>query len=79
MKTPQIPPLAGMTPLGVKPSNVVPFPRMLQPVSRDEIEIARRKTAAPLKPKTAQKPLDSGLFSDDATQADLVDQTRRGS
>jgi hypothetical protein len=48
-----------------------------RPLQTDQAEIARRKTAAPLKPKIAQKPLDFGLFGDDALQTDLVDLTRR--
>lgn len=31
------------------------------------------KAAAPLKPTSPQKPMDIGLFSDDATQIDLLD------
>jgi hypothetical protein len=65
--TPQIATLAGMTPLGIT-----------RPLQADQAEIARRKTAAPLRPKIAQKPLDFGLFSDDASQTDLVDLARRG-
>lgn len=73
---PQIPPLAGMTRLGVK-SNVVAFPGVTRPLQTDQAEIARRKTLAPLKPKTAQRPMDLGLFSDDARQTDLVDLARK--
>ena len=50
-----------------------------RPLQADQAEIARRKTATPLKPKVAQKPVDFGLFSDDASQIDLVDLARRGS
>jgi hypothetical protein len=75
-RTPQIPPLAGMTPLGVR-SNVVPFPGVTRSLHVDQTEIAKRKTSAPLKPKTPQKPCDFGLFSDDAKQSDLVDLARR--
>lgn len=65
-KTPQIPPFAGMTPLGIT-----------HPLRVDQTEIARRKAATPLKPKTPQSPCDFGLFSDDAKQIDLVDLARR--
>lgn len=36
-----------------------------------------RKAAAPIKPPAPQKPCDVGLFSDDATQLDLIDLTRK--
>lgn len=62
MRTPQVKPLPGMTPLGV-----------LNPLSQDEAEIARRLAAAPLKAARSQEPCDVGLFSDAAQQADLVD------
>lgn len=74
-RTPQIPPLAGTTPLGIN-SNVVPFPRLLQPIGRDEVEIAKRKTAEPIRPKAPQHPCDLGLFSDSAKQLDLIDVLR---
>ena len=66
-RTPQIPALAGMTPLG-----------LARPLAIDQAEIARRTAIAPLKPKTAQRPCDFGLFSDDAKQTDLVDLARKG-
>ena len=34
---------------------------------------AQREANSPLKPKEAQKPLDIGLFSDDANQLDLIE------
>lgn len=34
---------------------------------------ARRHAAAPLRPSVPQKPCDMGLFSDEATQIDLVE------
>jgi len=40
-------------------------------------ELARRRAAAPLKPATAQRPCDVGLFSDQAAQVDLVDLARK--
>ncbi|MDO8596402.1 MAG: hypothetical protein Q7R45_07245 [Sulfuricaulis sp.] len=35
-----------------------------------------RKARAPLKPQTAQKPCDDGLFSDTANQLDLMEMLR---
>jgi len=61
MKTPQIAPLAGMTPLGLPPRSV------------DEKTIAERKWQAGLKPTRAQLPPDVGLFGDDHLQLDLVE------
>lgn len=58
MKTPQLPALPGMTPLGIKPyAQVLAEKPLLGPVS--------------------QKPCDVGLFSDDASQTDLVDLLKR--
>jgi hypothetical protein len=37
------------------------------------IDVAKRQAAAPLKPSTAQKPCDIGLFSDTPKQVDLED------
>lgn len=37
-----------------------------------DAEMAQRRADAPLKPKTAQRPCDAGLFSDDANQLKLV-------
>ncbi len=67
-RTPQIPPLSAMTPLGIT-----------RPLAVDEAEIARRLAAAPLKAKIWQQPCDVGLFSDTAKQTDLVDLARRRS
>ena len=61
MKTPQVPAMPGMTPLG------------LRPMSQDVAELARRKASAPLKPAKAQAPCDHGLFGDSAAQIDLMD------
>ena len=36
-------------------------------------DLARRKAAALLKPQEPQKPLDIGLFSDEASQLDLIE------
>jgi hypothetical protein len=38
-----------------------------------DAEVAKRKAAAPLKPRIAQKLADEGLFGDWACQTDLVD------
>ncbi len=61
MKTPQIAPMAGMTPLGLK----------MPAKATDEKTIADRKWSAPLKPKAEQKACDLGLFSDDSKQSEL--------
>jgi hypothetical protein len=37
-----------------------------------DAEIAQRRALAPLKPKTAQRPCDAGLFSDEKDQLKLV-------
>jgi hypothetical protein len=37
------------------------------------IDVAKRQAVAPLKPSTAQKPCDIGLFSDTPKQVDLED------
>jgi hypothetical protein len=39
-------------------------------------ELAARRAAFPIKPKADQRPCDVGLFSDEATQLDLVDLSR---
>lgn len=36
-------------------------------------ELAKRQAAAPMRPTTAQKPMDIGLFSDTANQIDMED------
>ena len=61
MKTPQVAPLAGMTPLGLRPR------------STDERTVAERKWQAGLKPATPQLPPDVGLFGDSHLQLDLVE------
>lgn len=62
MKTPQVPAMPGMVPLG-----------LTRPLSRDLAELAQRKANAPLKPAKPQAPCDIGLFSDDANQLDLIE------
>lgn len=62
MKTPQVPAMPDMTPLG-----------LTNPLARDQVTIAQRKSAAPLKPEQPQKPMDIGLFSDEASQLDLIE------
>jgi hypothetical protein len=59
MRTPQ--PLASMTALGLKPRSV------------DEKTVAERKWLAGLKPSKPQVACDHGLFSDEASQLDLVE------
>lgn len=39
-----------------------------------DAELAERRGEQPLKPKTAQKPTEKGLFSEQNKQTDLVDQ-----
>jgi hypothetical protein len=60
MKTPQIAPMPGMSPLGV-----------LNPRNVDERTVAERKWQAPLKAPAEQKACDVGLFSDDSKQQEL--------
>jgi len=67
MKTPQLPPLAGMTPLGfARPTAAA---------------ILQRRANAPLRPTVAQEPRHElgGLFGDTHNQLDLIDQLRRES
>jgi hypothetical protein len=60
MRTPQVPAMPGMSPLGVfNPRNV------------DEKTVAERQWRKPLLPAAEQKPCDVGLFSDDSKQGDL--------
>lgn len=66
MKTPQVPAMPGMSPLG-----------FMRPVSQDQAALAQRKANAPLKPKVAQVACDVGLFGDDMLQSDLIDRGRR--
>ena len=61
MKVPQVAPLQGMTPLGLKPLSV------------DQKTVAERKWQAGIKPGKPQIACDHGLFSDDALQLDLVE------
>lgn len=63
MRTPQIPPLAGMTPLGFKePTRAV-----------NEKTLAERKWQSPKLAAKPQKPCDVGLFSDELNQLDMVE------
>ncbi len=50
---------------------------LLNALSKDQAELARRQAAAPIKPPVPQKPCDVGLFSDAALQLDIVDMARR--
>jgi hypothetical protein len=61
MKTAQVAPMAGMTPLGLN----------LPAKATDEKTVAERKWQAALKPKAEQKACDAGLFSDDSKQTEL--------
>jgi hypothetical protein len=51
---------------------------LLEAIERDRAETLRRRSAAPLKPKAPQIPCDAGLFSDEANQLDLVEQSKKG-
>jgi hypothetical protein len=78
-KTPQIPAMPGMTPLGFAPARTGDHSIGLGVANRlsdDQAELARRKAAAPLRPRKEQIACDHGLFGDDARQIDLVDLTR---
>ena len=66
MKTPQVPAMPGMAPLG-----------FMRPKSVDQVALAKLKAAAPIKPTKPQEPLDFGLFSDDSLQTDLIESLRR--
>jgi hypothetical protein len=61
IKTPQIAPMAGMTPLGLR----------LPAKSTDEKTVAERKWRDGLKPNKPQAACDVGLFSDDSKQDEL--------
>lgn len=49
---------------------------MLPGMGEDRAGLARRLAAAPLCPVAPQSPCDAGLFSDGASQVDLVDLSR---
>ena len=49
----------------------------LNPLQKDQQTIAERRWRAPLKPKAPQQACDVGLFSDDGSQLDLLERTRR--
>ena len=66
MKTPQIPAMPGMSPLGFRE------PRQ----ASNEKTVAERQWQAGKLAPVAQKPCDHGLFSDDAKQIDLIAKLR---
>jgi len=79
MKTPQVPAMPGMAPLGVRRPATGEHSIGLgvaNSLDQDRAELARRKAAAPLKPKAPQSACALGLFSDAAAQTDLVDMAR---
>ncbi len=45
----------------------------LPPLASDQKTVAERKWRAGMKPRKEQKPMDIGLFSQDADQLDLVE------
>lgn len=63
MRVPQVPAMAGMSPLGFKEP----------PRATNEKTLAERKWRASNKPAQVQLPCDVGLFSDDHLQLDLVE------
>ena len=67
MKTPQVPAMPGISPLGFR----------IPTLQQSQAELARRKAAAPLKPQAEQRACDHGLFSDEPAQIDLCDLARR--
>lgn len=50
---------------------------VLAGAGRDQVELARRRAAAPLKPSAPQAACDVGLFGDTHLQTDLVDLSRK--
>lgn len=61
MKTPQVPAMPGMSPLGFRePSKAT-----------NEKTVAERQWQAPTKAKAPQQACDVGLFSDDSKQTEL--------
>jgi hypothetical protein len=60
MRTPQIPAMPGMSPLGLTNARNV-----------DEKTVAQRKWQAPKLAPKPQQPCDVGLFSDDSKQQNL--------
>ena len=67
MKTPQIPAMPGMTPLGLKePSRAT-----------NEKTIAERKWQQPKLAPAPQQQCDFGLFGDGHKQTDLIDRLNR--
>jgi hypothetical protein len=61
MKTPQVPPMAGMSVLGFREP----------PKATNEKTIAERKWQAPLKPSKPQYACDEGLFGDEMDQVEM--------
>jgi hypothetical protein len=67
MKTPQVPPMPGMSPLGLR----------INPKNVDEKTVAERQWRKPLLPGAAQQSCDFGLFGDGHKQTDLIDRLNR--
>lgn len=65
MRVPQIPPMAGMSPLGFQPA--------------PQKALAQSRADAPLRPNAPQEPASTlgGLFGDTDRQTDLIDAIRR--
>lgn len=84
MKTPQIPAMPGMSPLGLKQTKAWENDRIrcltrdgkldvLNKTATDEKTVAERQWSKPKLAPKPQKPCDHGIFSDDANQLDLVE------
>jgi hypothetical protein len=73
-RVPQIPPLAGMAPLGAKIDHTAAGQQHVLPGAGRAADAAmtRRATQAPLRARVPQLPRDQRLFSDDRLQTDLI-------
>ncbi len=50
--------------------------RAVEPMKPGEADLAKRRAVEPMKPGVAQKPMDIGLFSDEAKQRELFQATQ---
>jgi hypothetical protein len=81
MKTPQVPAMPGMSPLGfrgIEKTSATDLNAMSTKLERFAYEtrhdvkgLLQRKAAAPLKPKAEQQACNAGLFSDDSKQTEM--------
>jgi hypothetical protein len=79
MKTPQIPAMPGMSPLGIKNPLHSPkclcdtcVPLLRNRLATDQKTVAERQWQKAKLAPAPQKPCDHGLFSDEANQLDLL-------